>query len=310
MKVLRIVAAAVSLAAVATLGFAHDVEAEIRFEVAFGDTVASCGYTYGGVGAEGSTVTLQDLRFFVSNLRLLTADGAEVPLNVVDDGVWQHDGIVLLDFEDGSGACDRAGNAALNTTVTAIVDNHLDYRGLAFDVGVPFGWNHVDSATAPSPLNLTPMFWSWRGGYKFMRVELLSLDGDEPVFWPLHVGSTGCESPAAVIAPEEPCTNPNVQQIVLEGFDPLRDSVVVDLSSMYAGVDVSRSLELAPPGCMSGVLDPDCSVLFANLGIDMASGDAVAASALFRAGPVQLGEPSFEYVAHGVAQHDEKNGQH
>ena len=34
-------------------------------------------------------------------------------------------------------------------------------------MGVPFESNHRDSTIAPSPLNITAMFWNWQGGYKF-----------------------------------------------------------------------------------------------------------------------------------------------
>ncbi|PJN92728.1 metallo-mystery pair system four-Cys motif protein, partial [Amaricoccus sp. HAR-UPW-R2A-40] len=44
--------------------------------------------------------------------------------------------------------------------------------GLAFEIGVPFDLNHGDPTLAPAPLDLTAMFWTWRGGYKFLKFEV------------------------------------------------------------------------------------------------------------------------------------------
>lgn len=46
------------------------------------------------------------------------------------------------------------------------------YTAVTFDLGVPFALNHADVASAPSPLNVKAMWWSWQGGYKFVRVDM------------------------------------------------------------------------------------------------------------------------------------------
>ncbi|MCG8463197.1 MAG: hypothetical protein MI919_43505, partial [Holophagales bacterium] len=89
-----------------------------------------------------------------------------------------------------------------------------------------------------------------------------------------HIGSTGCESPAPTLPPAEPCSRPNRAQIFLDGFDPATDEVRLDLAGLFDGIDITRSV-LRPPGCMSAPTDPDCRPVFANLGLDLATGRCI-----------------------------------
>ncbi len=75
------------------------------------------------------------------------------------DGVWQHEDVALLDFENKAGACAN-GTVELNTSVRGTVPAGTRSSGLRFKLGVPFALNHANAATAPSPLNLTAMFWN------------------------------------------------------------------------------------------------------------------------------------------------------
>lgn len=67
----------------------------------------------------------------------------------------------------------------------------------------------------------------------------------------------------------------------------MRDTIVADLARLYEGVDLSQSLELAPPGCMSGHDDPDCEVVFTNLGLDLQSGSSEPGASFFRVARAQ-----------------------
>lgn len=295
----------------------------LEFHAQVGDQAAACGVIYEGVGAENSQIEFQDLRFYVSNLRLINATGEEVPLELAQDSQWQHENVALLDFEDGSALCAQSGNEAMNTQVTGTVPDD-DYTGLVYNVGVPFDLNHADVATAPSPLNVSSMWWNWQGGYKHVRIDMMSHSaamnmgemmkeatqtqeqtdetksesdtaeghGDAASseetdeghggatekaegghgtasagLWPFHLGSTGCVSDSSAVSPAAECTSPNVFEVRLDSFNPDKDRIIADISGLLSGVDLSQSLELAPPGCMSGADDPDCSVLFANLNL-------------------------------------------
>ena len=145
-------------------------EVAINFEAWVGDEEFVCGQSYEGIGASESIITPSDFRFYVSDVALIDSDGNAVPLELEQDGRWQYQNTALLDFEDGTNSCDN-GTAEVNTTVVGTVPEG-DYQSLQFTMGVPEDLNHEDAAIAPSPLNLTSMWWNWQGGYKFLRVEL------------------------------------------------------------------------------------------------------------------------------------------
>src|SRR4029453_2747852 len=105
----------------------------ISFAARVGDKTFGCGNSY-------QSWTPTDLRFFVSDFRLITESGKEQPIVLDDDGRWQGQGVSLLDFEDGSGAC-LNGTAETRTIVTGKVARGT-YTAIAFTIGVPFELNH------------------------------------------------------------------------------------------------------------------------------------------------------------------------
>ena len=290
----------------------------ITFNGMVGDAPIACGQDYPNIGSEGTTIAFQDARVYVSNLRLVNAAGEEVPINLEQDGLWQVQNVALLDYENATGGCSDVGTTATNNQVKGTVPEG-DYDGLVFDLGVPFELNHADATTAPSPLNVSSLFWSWQYGYKFARIEILKAqvagakapdetvnvdkgnqasaealghaggtemmdmgDGAANGFWPIHLGSTGCSSPAPVVSPAAECARPNLNTVRLESFSPANDTVTLDVATLLKGVDVGKSLELAPPGCMSGFDDPDCPTLFKNLGLALETGKATSSQTFFR----------------------------
>ena len=251
-------------------GDTQPIEVTLQFAAAVGDQAVACGESYAGLGSEGTTVEVQDFRFYVHAIELVDVDGVGTPLTLAQDGVWQLDDLALLDFEDGTGACQDAGTAELNDVVVGTAPAG-DYTGLRFVLGVPFEHNHHAVDTAPSPLNVPSMFWNWQGGYKFARIDLLNGHPDSPAwFW--HQGSTGCESGGPTEPPTEECMRPNLLPVEFEAFDASADVIVLDLATLVAGVDVSQNTEATAPGCMSGVTDPECVALFPNLGLDLDTG--------------------------------------
>lgn len=224
-----------------------------------------CASTY-PLGATGASSSITDFRFYVHDVRLVDAEGAEVPLALTQDGLWQHQGLALLDFEDRTGGCSN-GTTETRTIVEGTAPAG-DYVGVAFKVGVPEAMNHLDNATAPSPLNLSALFWSWSSGYKFLRVDAVADGGQGP--FNLHLGATGCTGDPA-LGDAVTCTNPNVMEVALGGFDPMTSVVVFDYASVVAEVDLTTDGGGAP-GCMSGGADPECVAVFPSLGLDIATG--------------------------------------
>jgi uncharacterized repeat protein (TIGR04052 family) len=145
-------------------------EVAIEFAAYVGEEEFVCGESYEGIGTGETTITPNDFRFYVSDIALIDGEGNAVPLELEQDGKWQYQNAALLDFEDGTSACDN-GTAEVNTTVVGVVPEG-DYQSLQFTLGVPKNLNHDDAAIAPSPLNLTSMWWNRQEGYKFLRIEM------------------------------------------------------------------------------------------------------------------------------------------
>jgi uncharacterized repeat protein (TIGR04052 family) len=255
-------------------GDGDSIEVTLQFAAAVGDQDAACGQTYPGIGSQATEVEIQDFRFYVHGIELIDAQGNGTALTLAQDGLWQHQDLALLDFEDGTGACQDGGTAERNDTVVGTVPAG-DYTGIRFVLGVPFALNHHAVDSAPSPLNVPSMFWTWQGGYKFARIDLLNDNPDNPSwFW--HQGSTGCESSGPTEPPTQECLRPNRLPIEFAEFDVTSDTLVLDIATLLDGVDVSQNTPMTAPGCMSAPTDPECVALFPNLGLSLDTGECVS----------------------------------
>jgi len=235
----------------------------VTFAAKVGDEAFACGGAYSNIGTADSDITANDFRFYVHDVRLVNDADEEVTVTIETDGMWALDGVVLLDFEDGSSGCD-GGNPELNATVTGTVPEGT-YTGLRFRMGVPFAHNHnIDVATADPPLNITSMFWNWQGGYKFLRIDGTSTG--IATGWRQHLGSTGCDGD--MMGGVTMCTNGNFVDVDFDTFDTTTNTVVADLALLLQDTDIDTNTDMTPPGCMSTPTDPDCAGTFANLGLD------------------------------------------
>ncbi|MBN8493986.1 MAG: metallo-mystery pair system four-Cys motif protein [Burkholderiales bacterium] len=249
----------------------------LQFAAQVNGQAFACGQSYGGVGTTRSTITPSDYRFYVSEVQLIDASGRAVPVTLAQDGTWQRDGVALLDFENGSGPC-RNGTAAMNSSVRGTVPAGR-YTGLRFTVGVPFAANHGDPTTAPSPLNLTAMFWNWQGGYKFIKFDTATTGqpattaaphpqgGGNASGFSVHLGSTLCASPSRTQAPQAACGNPNRVTVQFDNFDVSTQTVVADIGRVLAGANVDVNAAGSSPGCMSFPKDADCPPVMGALGL-------------------------------------------
>lgn len=237
--------------------------ATLRFRAVVGAQPFSCGTTYQGIGTTRSSIQVNDFRLYVSDVALTTTAGERVPLTLSAAGPWQHDGVVLLDFEDASGECSN-GTPEMRTTIEGEVPAG-DYAGLQFTIGVPETFNHRDPTTLPSPLNLSRMFWTWNAGFKFVRLDFQSTG--QPQGWMVHLGSTGCVPKGQPNVPATSCGAPNRVSVNLPSFDPDRDVVEIDLAALLADSDVDTNQPRTAVGCMSSSDDRDCAGLFARLGL-------------------------------------------
>jgi uncharacterized repeat protein (TIGR04052 family) len=240
----------------------------LRFAATVDGADFACGQSYSALGTE---LSFDDLRFFVTGIEALDDAGNATPLEIVDASPWQTGGVALVDLEDGC----RVGTAELNDTVT-VSGATGPWAGLRFTVGVPFSLNHADVTTAPAPLNTSSMFWSWQGGYKFLKIDGVS-SGLSAGF-SVHLGSTMCEvdDGGSVTG----CANENRVTVEFsEGFDPTTDTVVLDLADLLEGVDMDSNTDSTASVCMAAPDDPDCGPLFVNLGLPFGESSAGSQSA-------------------------------
>ncbi len=233
----------------------------VAFSGRVGDTPFACGQTYPNVGTTSTTFTGLDFRFYVHDVALVTSDGRAVPIALTNDGEWQSQGVVLLDFENGDG-CEE-GNAPMNLVVRGTVPaDGTVFTGVRFHLGVPAALDHLDADNQPSPLNVTSMFWGWADGYKFFRVD--GRTTGQPAGMRFHLGATACSGDPRTGT--RVCANENDPEITITGFDVDHDTVVADIAGLFAASDLDHDMGGAA-GCMSDTDDPDCTAMFAAIGM-------------------------------------------
>ncbi len=239
----------------------------ISFNAVVGAEAAACGQMYSGLGTTNADAQLADARLFLSDIELKDGDGLWQTLVLDQEPVWQDQGLALLDFENGSAGCADSGTTQMNNQITGTAVGS-DFTAFRATVGVPFDRNHGNSAAAPAPLDTPGMFWTWRGGHKFVRVDFMAAGAR----WNVHLGSTACDSSDPTAPPTVDCGRPNRPRFMVDNVN-LDAPIVVDLAELVAGSDIQTNTSSTPPGCMSNPMEPnDCTPVFSTLGLDFASG--------------------------------------
>lgn len=251
-------------------------EVRLEFAAKVGSQPFACGSEYQGVGAPSQTITPVDLRFYVHDVRVVDADGNEIPVKL-DINDWQLANVALLDFEDGTGECTN-GDVETNSVVFGKVDTPVVVKGIKFKLGVPLELNHGDLAGQPTPLDRTSMFWAWNAGYIFLRgesgSELPVEDAGTTVMkvHATHVGSGGCSGNAVAGEPVV-CTRPNRPEFAFAEFDLTTNKIVFDFAAFKSGSDLSGS------SCHGH--GASCVAPFVALGIDSMTGNYIGNQTVF-----------------------------
>ncbi len=254
----------------------QDVSINFAAQISGADFV--CGQTYTGVGTLGSDFKVNDFRMYVHDVHIHDAlTDEEYEIELTQDGIWQLDDVAMLDFEDASGGC--TGTAEMNTvlngkvTVPATID--LSAAEVCFEVGVPEDKNHINEATAASPLNASGMLWAWKVGRKYIRIDGVSdpLTANEK--FNLHLGAQGCPGSVGSAPPDSACTVPNTFEVCIANFDVVNSVIAVDPAQVLEGNNITVNLDggaTAKPGCQSFIDDNDCEEILPRLGLDYAYG--------------------------------------
>ncbi|MEO1268297.1 MAG: MbnP family copper-binding protein [Myxococcota bacterium] len=278
-------------------------EFALTFQATADGQPVGCSDTIGGVGPDAQhSVGLSDLRFYVSNLQFLDADGN--PLEVqLDTNEFQYSGeagwVGMIDLTGTSeGTCTgndiafAEGTARTNNTITGMAPVG-DVTSVSFDVGVPQPlMKEVIAATspeaAPSPLN--EMYWSWASGYRHFVLNLtVQTAGGDSGDGYLHIGSRDCgDGQALALADRETCGLVNTPKVALSNFDLEKDTVQVDVLqllnnlSFVAPIYDTETFEVIGEGpgleCHSAATQLHCEALFSNFGLNLETGAATPAS--------------------------------
>jgi uncharacterized repeat protein (TIGR04052 family) len=249
------------------------IRISIRFEATVADASFACGRTYDDIGLTKTSVTPQDLRMFVQDLKLVTDQREEVPVQLDVRSPWQSAQVALLDFENGTGSCALEGDAAMNQLVTGIAPAG-SYIGISFVNGVPEEINHADPAGLTAPLqNATALSWGWLTGFRFVKAELRQSGAVEtPGLGLVHVGATACSGDPQLGSVS--CVRANRNHILLDRFDPNRNTVTVDAAAIFAGTDLTQQAECHGAGSF-------CDTMFEALGIDIGTGQPSGGQTVF-----------------------------
>ena len=251
----------------------------IEFAAVAGSTPIDCSSNLADLGTTNATGTVKDLRFYISNVKLLKRGGGEEALTLATTDSFNaskgSDSVTLIDLEDKTGSC-ADGTVAMNKFIKGTAPDG-DYVGVKMTLGVPFALNHTDqsadTSVTPAVINnaVNPgMAWSWAGGRKFTKIEVTNAAWTAPTFT-VHLGSTGCTGTNPAAGQVDSCSRPNRLDFSFASFNPDTQKVAVDVKSLLSANDVTVNAGSAP-GCMSGATDPECSAIFEALSLDLVTG--------------------------------------
>lgn len=155
----------------------------LEFNNTFGDHTivlgnASSATATVNTSEAGQVHHFSELKYVISNIRLIKADGTEIPYNVND-------------LDKGATVVDQSKPASL----TYIMDNipSDEYKQIKFGLGVRSDLNTLDQVGFPdfyakAGANDTEMMWEWGTGYRFTKIEgFYDTDHKE---MSIHTGST------------------------------------------------------------------------------------------------------------------------
>lgn len=267
---------------------------ELNFKAVSDSTDVSCDsnftITKAVNGSTSKTLTLQDLRLYISDIYLIDTNGAEIPVTLTNDGTWQYNNAVLLDFENKSlgTLCGNTGTSDTNTKAKGTIPSSsaTSYKGVKFTLGLPYSVNKLDNTTSPSPFNISAMYWSWANGYKFTKIEFDDENGYTTSF---HLGSTGCSSGSMETSD---CSNPYRSTITLtqdSGFDLSSNYIALDLNELLNNFDPSASssgLSCMPVGKPSGSKSTEestqCPYILTSVGLSSSDGTETGSQTAFK----------------------------
>jgi len=219
------------------------VESTLTISPLWQDQLINCDTVF---NINGGKWRIRDFSVYMSQFEYQDAAGRwhKVVLDVNKDSSSE---VVLLTPE-----C--SDNAKGYNWQIATKNNIQQWQKVKFTLGVPFELNHENPIFQKSPLNVPSMFWVWRTGHKFLRLEMESEKDD----WLFHLGSVGCHAKSAIRAPEKPCQFPNTFSYEVD----LQENKEINLD---VGVLLNEITLNGDNSCKSSRDNSACLSLFNNL---------------------------------------------
>jgi uncharacterized repeat protein (TIGR04052 family) len=286
---------------------ADPVPFTLNFAAMDGTAPVTCTTVLSGLGPDGkSSVGINDLRFYVSDIVFSKDDGTSLPAKLAANDfqlTLPEGAVALVDLSsDSEGSCAPGsiqfgeGTARTNAAVTGM--NPLpDATSVSFRIGVPQAVMsaiiaaHSD-ADAPSPLG--EMYWNWAMGYRHFVLNA-KVDVTDGTFGDayLHIGSMGCgPMDGKALADRPRCDLVNTPLVRLPMSKEGTLNVALDLRAVLSGYsyitpvyDTATWKEIGKgPGlaCHSGPDQPDCDILFKAFGLSRETGDASGFATVFK----------------------------
>ena len=126
----------------------------------------------------GQVHHFEELKYVISNIRLVNAEGIEIPYNVNN-------------LDTGATVIDQSKEETLQYVLSNIPST--EYTQIKFGLGVKTELNTLDEVSFPNfyaatGANDTEMHWEWGTGYRFTKIE--GFYGDDNLELSFHSGST------------------------------------------------------------------------------------------------------------------------
>ena len=144
--------------------------------IALGGAGSSSATT--NISAEGQVHHFSELKYVISNIRLIKADGSEFPYNIND-------------LDKGATVVNQSKPQTLNYVLSNIPAGN--YKQIKFGLGIRQSLNTLDQVKFPefyaeAGINDTQMMWEWGTGYRFTKLEgFFDVDNKQ---MSIHTGST------------------------------------------------------------------------------------------------------------------------
>jgi hypothetical protein len=179
------------LLSVAALAFAScsndDEPAANNVTLEFNNTFKNTPIVLGNASATAATVNtsaagqlhhFSELKYVISNIRLIKEDGTEIPYNVND-------------LDKGASVIDQSKVATLSYVLSNIPS--ATYKQIKFGLGIKQDQNTLNQTKFPNfyvtaGANDTEMMWEWGTGYRFTKIE--GFYGPDNKEMSIHSGST------------------------------------------------------------------------------------------------------------------------